>query len=257
MRIGLNLFSLRNLIQTEEEFLSAARTLKAAGYTYFQYSGAAFDPERIKRVSEETGMPVTLTHVPLDRILNDTEKLMEEHAVFGCKNIGLGMLPNAIVRDEAAVKAKIDELNRAAEKMAQNGFRFFYHNHHNEFTRHGGQTVFEYMLLNAPYVNFTLDTYWVQYGGVNLYALLDRLHGRIGCVHLKDYKIVPYEEDGDPRFKPAFAPLGEGNLDLKTVVTKMKEAGTEYFFVEQDDAADLPDGLEQVIRSAKYACEEL
>ena len=58
MKAGLNLFSVRGMIRTEEDFLSTAIKLREAGYSYLQYSGAAFDAERIKRVSERSGLPV-------------------------------------------------------------------------------------------------------------------------------------------------------------------------------------------------------
>jgi len=90
MQAGLNLFSIRNYLDTEGHFLEAAKALKEMGYSYIQYSGGAFEPERIARVSAATGLPVVLTHVPMNRIVNDTQALMEEHDKFGCKNIGFG-----------------------------------------------------------------------------------------------------------------------------------------------------------------------
>ena len=53
------------------------------------------------------------------------------------------------------------------------------------------------------------------------------------------------------------AALGDGVMDLPAVVRKARESGAKYFFVEQDNAADLPDGFEQVARSAAYARKEL
>ena len=41
MKAGLNLFSVRGMIRTEENFLSTAIKLREAGYSYLQYSGAA------------------------------------------------------------------------------------------------------------------------------------------------------------------------------------------------------------------------
>ena len=57
MKVGLNLFSVRNLIGTEEEYEKTTMKLKQMGYSYVQYSGGAFDAERIRRVSEKTGIP--------------------------------------------------------------------------------------------------------------------------------------------------------------------------------------------------------
>ena len=87
MKVGLNLFSVRNLIETEEEYEKTTMKLKKMGYSYVQYSGGVFDAERIRRVSEKTGMPVVLTHVPYDRIVNDIDNLMREHESFGSRNI--------------------------------------------------------------------------------------------------------------------------------------------------------------------------
>jgi sugar phosphate isomerase/epimerase len=179
---------------------------------------------------------------------------MEEHARFGCKNIGLGAMTGSIIADADAYKAKIEELDAAGEKMKKNGFNFFYHHHHFEFYRHDGETVFDYILKNAPHINFTLDTYWLQFGGVNVCETIDRLKGRIGCVHLKDYMIAQKEvkEGGKPGFEPRFAPVGDGTIDMAAVIEHARAAGTEYFLVEQDNAAKLPDTLGQVERSIRY-----
>ena len=250
MEFGLNLYSIRNLIETEEAFLKTAHKLKEIGYSYMQCSaGLTYDPLLFKRVSEETGMPIVLTHASLDRIINDTEKLMEEHEVFGCKNIGLGVIPIPTYADEKECKETIAKLNVAAEKMAKNGFKFFHHNHHYEFFRYGDEMLIDYMIKNAPYINFTLDTYWVQYGGVEVCDLLDRLQGRIECVHLKDYKL---EHVAERKYEPRFAPIGDGTMNFAKIIAKMKDCGTKYFLVEQDNAADLPDTLGQVTRSIEY-----
>lgn len=256
MKAGLNLYSIRNLIQTEEDFLQTALKLKEMGYSFMQYSGAPFDAEKIKRVSEKSGLPVVLTHVPYDRIVNDTEKLMEEHAVFGCKNIGLGMMPIDKLIDEKLCKEAVAKLNEAGKKMAEKGFKFFYHHHHYEFIKHSGQTVFDYMVENAPYINFIIDTYWLQFAGRDILATLDKLKGRYSCVHLKDY-MIHINANKNNSIEPTFAPVGEGEIDFKAVTAKMKECGVEYYLVEQDNAALMEDGLAQVEKSIKYIQKEL
>ena len=248
MKAGLNLYSIRNLIKTEEDFSATAKKLKEMGYDYIQYSGGPYDPEVIARVSKESGLPVVLTHVPMDRIINDTDKLMEEHASFGCYNIGLGAMPKEVILDEQLCKETVAKLNDAGKRMADKGFKFFYHNHHIEFYKHNGQTVFDYMIENAPYINFTADTYWLQYGGVDVLDYLEKLKGRIECVHLKDYTIV-----ADTNwFKPQFTSVGDGTINYGKIVPKLKEWGVKYFLVEQDNAAELPDTLAPIERSIKY-----
>ena len=258
MKAGLNLFSIRHAIQTEADFLKTALKLKEMGYAYLQFSGAPFDAEMITRVSRESEMPVYLTHVPMERILADTDRLMEEHASFGCYNIGLGAMPSRVIADEALCKQTIADLNKVGERMQKNGFRFFYHHHNYEFYKHSGQTVFDYMIANAPYINFTADTYWLQYGGVDVAEMLGKLKGRIACVHLKDYGMAcKQREDGGFNYEPVFAPVGDGTIDFKKVVQAALAGGTEYFFVEQDNAPDFDDPFGQVERSIRYIKKEL
>ena len=254
MNAGLNLFSIRNLIKTEEDFLDTAIKLREMGYSSMQYSGGEYVPERIARVSKSSGLPIALTHVPFDRIVNDTEALMEEHDSFGCKAIGLGALNGQLLLNESELKATIEKLNSAAEKMKNNGFVFSYHHHSFEFFKVCGETVFDYMLKNAPSIDFTIDTYWLQYGGVDIIKTIEKVGKRMAFVHLKDYKIeAQLKEDGSSyRFNPTFAPVGDGNIDFKAVTKLCNEIGVKDYLVEQDNAALLPDTLEQVRRSISY-----
>ena len=257
MNAGINLYSLRTLIDTEERFLNTAIKLKEQGYSYLQYSGAPFDPQRIKRVCDGSGLPVVLTHVPLDRIINDTDALMDDHDVFGCRYIGLAAMPFDIATDFDKVKRTVEGLEAAAEKMERNGFKFFYHNHHTEFIRYGGETIFDRLVNNAPHVNFTADVYWLQYGGADVTETIKRLSGRVGCIHLKDYRIVPKRTEKGLDLVPDFAPVGAGSFDFPRIVKTAREAGAELFFVEQDDACLYDDPFAQVGQSIDYVLSHL
>ncbi|MBR2617340.1 MAG: sugar phosphate isomerase/epimerase [Clostridia bacterium] len=249
MKYGLNLYSIRSLIGTEESFLQTALALKEMGYEYAQYSGAAFDPERIARVSKQAELPIVLTHVGYNSIINDTEKLMEQHDLFGCKNIGLGCMPIESLKNREEMYQIVENLEKAAIKMEENGFHFFYHHHHFELMREGEETFLDYMMKNAPHVNFTADTYWLQYGGVSIVEYLNKMKGRIACVHLKDYR-VDFGMKGDWKDPGTrFAPVGEGNINFRDVIPAMSKNGAEYFLVEQDNAVEAEEPLEEVRRS--------
>lgn len=252
MQAGLNLFSICNLLQTEEGYIDTLIKLKEMGYSYVQFSGVKYNPELIKRGVEESGLPVVLTHVPIDMILGETEKLVEEHLSFGCKNIGLGAIPNTFIGDDNEWRKKVDELNEVALKIKGMGCKFFYHHHQFEFFRmDNGQTVMDYMIENAPNVNFTLDSYWLQYSGIDPVTFAKKVKGRMDCVHLKDYKVNRLDASKYD-FKPNFAPVGGGNLDFKSIIKSWKKNGAKYFIVEQDDASSYADPLEQAKISIDY-----
>lgn len=252
MKAGLNLFSVNKLIQTESGLIDTLIKLKEMGYDFVQFSGAKYDCEMLQRAVKESGLPIVLTHVPFDLIVSDPIKLLEEHRSFGCSNIGLGAMPFQYQANEKVWKEKILELNSAAEKIAKAGGKFFYHHHHFEFTRFStGETVLEFIKKNAPYINFTLDSYWLQYGGQNVENFADDIIGRVECVHLKDYQIECINND-TYEFKPNFAPVGNGVLNMPKIIDKWAKAGAKYFLVEQDNASSFDDVLGQVKISIDY-----
>ena len=249
MEIGLNLFSIRNLLATPEQCKKTFADLKKMGLSFVQYSGGKYDIELLQECSKI--LPIVLTHVPIDRILHDTKALCDEHKSFGCTNIGLGMMPFDVLKDEDVCKNTIAELNEAGKVMTQNGCKFFYHAHQFEFFKFSnGQRIIDYILATAPYINITADTYWIQYGGANVIEYLQKMDGKIECVHLKDYKILRKSEK---EYVPIFAPLSQGNINFADIVSVARKCGTKYFLIEQDNAADMPDPLEQIEISVNAA----
>ena len=249
MNFGLNLYSIRNQIATPDSFLDTAHRLAEMGYASLQFSGAPFDKDLIRSVSEKSGLPVVLTHVPLDRILDDADTLVAEHLHFGCRNVGLGMMKFRDMTDEE-IKAGVAKLEEAGERLAQHGLTFSYHHHSHEFCHMAcGETIFDYILQNTEHVNITLDTYWLQYAGVSVLEYIRRCRGRILCAHLKDY--LPAYPDGK-HLTPTFVPVGCGNINWHDVIAALSEAGATHFIVEQDDATLKPDPLGEVESSVRY-----
>lgn len=250
MKIGVNLYSIRNLVQTKEGLIEILKKLKKDHCDFVQFSGSNVSLKELKAISKECQMPIVLTHSPLDRIIDDLDALIMEHKSLNCPRIGLGSIPDrSVYSDDKKMKAMIAKLEAQAVKMEKKGCHFFFHNHQFEFHKFSnGETIFDYIIKKAPHINFTLDTYWVQYGGASIIDTIASLNGRIECVHLKDYRI-------NDALNPEFAPLGEGNIDFKKVIKEMKKAGTKYFLIEQDNAAEKTDGYKDIVKSIKYIKE--
>lgn len=244
MEIGFNLYSIRGLIRTPEGMKGAFGRLKDMGYTAVQFSGDGYDPALLQCAAETFGMKIVLTHMPLSRLLNDRDSLMAEHETFGCRNIGLGMMPADIAEDDTAVAELTERLETSAEYMRRRGFTLYYHNHSFEFRRMGDKTVYDYLLANTRALCFVPDTYWLQHGGVSVIGYIRRLSGRCGCAHLKDYKMCGWN--------PGYASVGDGNIDWTEVLPALTAAGTEHFIVEQDDAGDYPDPYKEAAKSITY-----
>ena len=129
-----------------------------------------------------------------------------------------------------------------AKKISESGKLFMYHNHDQEFKKIGGRLVIEKLMedFSPAEMGFTLDTFWVQAGGGDPAQWLEKLSGRIPCIHLKDYA-----------YGRKMAVVGEGNINFDRVFEKAAAGGTQYMLVEQDDCNG-EDPIECLRRSYQF-----
>ena len=130
----------------------------------------------------------------------------------------------------------VSQYGPVIKAIAAGGLQFMYHNHSDEFKRlPNGNHVLEQMCRDfAPEeLGITADTFWMQVGGVNPAEWLERLTGRVPCIHLKDYMMRSWLERDVFHY---FAPIGEGNINFDAVFQAAEKAGTQYMLVEQDDS---------------------
>ena len=230
MIIGAQLYTVSKFCQTLEGVSETLKRVADMGYTTVQLSGLCqYDPHWMREELRKNGLSCVLTHISFDRMKADPLQVCRDHDVLACRYIGLGMLPKARELNDQGYEQFIRELRPIVKTFAENGHKFFYHNHQYEFIQSGNGRVYLERLaedFSPEELGFTLDTYWVQYGGANPLEWIDRLKGRIQCVHLKDMKIVQGEQ--------RMAPVGSGNMGFERIVDAAAKAGAEYLLVEQD-----------------------
>ena len=229
MKLGAQLYTLRKQMQTEQEIEKGLEKVADIGYSCVQVSGIGkIAPEKIKAICDRLGLEIAVTHIPSDAIIGNTEQVIRNHEIMDCKYIGLGAAPRNY-RTRESVADFHDNFKTAVEKIYDSGKIFTYHNHQFEFQKFDGEFMLDTILNAFPKEQFmvTLDCYWANYGGVDVCDLIDRLAGRIDCVHLKDYAIV----GSDIRM----APVMRGSMDYPKIIEHLYKAGTKYALVEQDD----------------------
>lgn len=226
MEIGAQLYTVREFCKTIPEIEETLKKIADIGYKYVQVSGTCdYDPVWLKDILLRTGLTCVLTHIPPDRIAKDTQTVISDHDIFHCDNIGIGYYE--VHKD--GVKAFYDRFGHVGEQLHKSGKRLCYHNHDQEFIKIDGKTVLEWLAetFSAAQLCFTPDTYWIQAGGADPARWIDCLKGRVPCVHLKDMA-----------YGRKMAALGEGNINLDSVLAACESAGTDYLLVEQDDCYD-------------------
>lgn len=225
MKIGAQLFTVREFCKTTDDLAKTLTRIADIGYKYVQVSGTCeFDAEWLKKQLDKNGLECAITHTPKDKLINATDTVISEHKVLDCKYIGLGYHKFTDEVEEYDAFCKL--YTPVVDRIAACGRYFMYHNHASEFIKIGNKTIIEHLAddFSAERMGFTLDTYWVQVGGANPADYIERLLGRVPCIHLKDYA-----------FGPKMAVVGEGNINFDRVFEKAKDAGTEYMLVEQDN----------------------
>ena len=242
---GLQLFSCRDQFTCEADCKAAFLALKEMGYSYVQTAGTydAIAPEKFAEYVKDAGLTVCGTHYNWDRIMNDVEGTVAYHKLLGTTNIGIGGMPTEARLGkfgDGELEKFIEDFNRMARIYAERGFKLTYHNHSFEFEKYGndGRTKFDYLVdgLDADTTSFVLDTYWVQHGGADVRATIERLKGRVEILHLKDMEAnrTYVLSDGREISAPAIIHVGGGNINFKDIIPLAEECGVKYFVVEDD-----------------------
>lgn len=231
MVIGAQLYTVREFTKTLNDFEETLKKITDMGCRVVQVSGTCdFDAEWLAEQEKKLGFSCVLTHTKAAEILENTDKVCQNHGIFHCKNIGLGAVPGGRLNDEIYEKF-VQDFKPAIERIKENGYRFFYHNHAFEFSRStDGERFLEKMLRDFPteLMGITFDTYWAQFAGADPAKILLDLTGRVECMHLKDMGVTD-------RNVNRMAPVGYGNMDFERILVSAEKAGAQYLLVEQDD----------------------
>ncbi len=234
MITGVQMYTVRDFCKDLDGFAETLKKIADIGYTTVQVSGTcAYEADWLKEQLDKNGLKCVITHTAPDRLQNETAKVAEEHSIFGCDNVGLGYYGF----EGEDPKKSFDDFFKmyipVADKLAENGKYFMYHNHANEFQRIDGKLIMEHIAerFSKDVCGFTLDTFWVQTGGCNPAELIEKLSGRVPVIHLKDYAYGKV----DGKFDKKMAVVGEGNLNFDSIFKAAEKAGTQYMMVEQDN----------------------
>lgn len=226
MRIGAQFYTLRDYCKNLDDFALSLRKVADIGYKTVQISGTcAFEADWLKNELEKNDLQCVLTHTPVPRLTGELDKVCDEHKLFGCHHVGLGYYSFDESKGDTYEKF-METFAPVAKGVQANGLQFMYHNHDNEFRKIGGKLVLEKLMedFTPEQMGFTVDTFWVQAGGGDPAQWIEKLSGRIPCIHLKDFA-----------YGRKMAPIGEGNINFDRVFEKAAQGGCQYMLVEQDD----------------------
>lgn len=245
-QVAVQLYTLRDYTKTPTDIAATLKKVRAIGYQAVQVSALGPIPEEdLVALCAGEGLALCATHEGSDKILDAPERIAERLNKLRCKYTAYPFPQGVDIKDESQVRALAAKLDRAGAILREAGCVLTYHNHSLEFFKIEGKPVLEwiYDLTDRTNLQGEIDTYWVQHGGGCPVAWCRKLAGRLPLLHLKDYSI-------NADFQPAYAEIGNGNLDFKSIIAAAEASGCEWFIVEQDTCPGDP--FESLAQSFRY-----
>ena len=245
-QIACQMYTLREFTKTPADIAKTMKRLRAAGYEAVQLSALGpIDPKELASILRGEGLTCCATHTTVERLNNDTERFVEEHKLWNCRYTAIG---GFFPKGDITAQHWIDfakQYNAAAGKLAGSGISVGYHNHSHELVKYDGKQALQHLIEYLdPGVWFEIDTYWITHGGGDPIEWINKVAGRIPCVHLKDMSIRHDRTQ-------YMAEVGVGNLNWRGIIDACKRAGVQWYIVEQDDTYGI-DPIESLRISFEY-----
>ena len=246
--IGLQLYSIREHMNDEESIRESFRRIKAMGYDEAQTAGCKIPYADFGRIAREEGITIVGTHDNFDNMIANPKQAMENHRLLGTTNMGIGgRFFN--INDKSEVYRFIEDANKLADIIYEEGFRFTYHHHSHEFIKYDGVSIMDMLIegLDPKKTAFVLDTYWLQHGGADVSTWIKKLAGRVDILHLKDMGVMWNDAHAATQY---ITEIGNGNINFEAAIKTALDCGIKHFCVEQDVCPG--DSYDSVKISADY-----
>lgn len=249
--IALQLYSLRNQIGTDVAKYHALvdewdiRYLEG-GDTY----GLSLDG--YKKLLEKHNLQVVSIGGSYEEMSDNPQAIIDKAKAFGAKYIVTFWIPHTSgLFSEKETKAAVDMFNEAGKLAKEAGLTYCYHPHGYEFKPYEAGTLFDYMAKNATHFDFQMDVFWVQMGGFDPLALLNKYPDKFPLLHLKDRKPGTEGTSDGTGDVESNVILGTGDINIAGIIRKAKEIGVEYLIIEDESSrsvSQIPESV-QYIRS--------
>ncbi len=239
--LSLQMYTLRDLASVD--YVGTLKKVKEIGYGAVEVAGVgSMGAAELRRELDAIGLIVSGAHVPIQALESQLDTVLADMQTLGAPYLICPWMPpeRRSSADDYRMLARV--LNGIGERVSRAGLTFCYHHHDFELHPFGDTTGLHILLheCDSSDVAFEIDVYWAAYAGVDPVQLIGEFAGRAPLVHLKD--MAPGSR--------TFAEVGSGTLDIPAILNAARNAGAQWFVVEQDICQRPP--LESVRMSYEY-----
>lgn len=96
--IAAQLYTVREFTKTPEDIAKTMKKVREIGYKAVQLSALGpIDVNELKKILDAEGLTACASHVSLEEARNQTDRVIEEHKILGCKYVAIAALPKDII----------------------------------------------------------------------------------------------------------------------------------------------------------------
>ncbi len=226
----IQLYSVRDHLDKDPDH--TLKSLSDMGYAHVEMAGTAgLEHEAFKVLLNKHGLTAVSSHLPYEKIVEQTESIIEEARLFDLEFVVVPWLGGDAFGDAHAWQSAASQMNSAGAILRSAGIKLCYHNHAHEFAEYDGKTAFDHIFDHSESTNLglELDTAWAAIGNSNVPALIDRFKGRLPLLHLKDYRL-------DSNGEPVLTELGHGIIKWGPILEAAQNAGVIWYIAELDNS---------------------
>lgn len=223
--LSLQMYTLRDLASVD--YVGTLKKVKEIGYGAVEVAGVgSMGAAELRRELDAIGLIVSGAHVPIQALEGQLDTVLADMQTLGAPYLICPWMPPERRSSADDYRALARVLNGIGERVSRAGLTFCYHHHDFELHPFGDTTGLHILLHECDpiYVAFEIDVYWAAYAGVDPVQLIGEFAGRAPLVHLKD--MAPGSR--------TFAEVGSGTLDIPAILNAARNAGAQWFVVEQD-----------------------
>ncbi len=278
--IGLQLYTVSD--QLRADFEGTIEKVAQIGYKQVEFAGYANKtPEQVRALLDRLKLKSPSTHIGMDALRKDLETQMHIAEVVGHEYITIPSLgrTETPMNTVDAWKRIAEECNTLGTKLKARRLKLAFHSHAGEFVDvGGGRTGMDVFLTETDPSLFTfqMDLGWARVASQDPVAWFNKYPGRFRMWHIKDFENLNAAQDRETKSlrdaasavpaapRPAGpppgaggrgaggappapqpgrpSPVGAGDIDFKPIIAAWRTSGLQYFFIEQDAAAQWPGG---------------
>ena len=224
--ISVQLYSLREA--SEQDFDAVLEELAAIGYAGVEPFNLFGKTARAFREQVESlGMKVSSSHTPWAN-RSPIDEVVDALGELGLSRAIGGFMPEDF-EDLDAVRRTAETCQGLIDQLGPQGLELAIHNHWWEFKLMDGRPAMHHLTEMVPDLRYELDTYWAaNFGACDPAAELSRIADKAPLLHIKD---GPLEK------KEPMVAVGQGKVDVQSVINAADPNTVEWLVVELDACA--------------------